>query len=158
MNPRSKLGRVDLHSTESVGPKVTNILRYSLALLASLTVGIVAAQGLGRTELALLTGSAARNRVVVAGILANLFIVPLAAGFVLGLIARGALLPLSFASLVLSLAASVAFMGAAGLPEWSKAFTYIMQWALLYLAARFGARLLSHRCAVDLPDPRSSPW
>lgn len=119
---------------------VTNVGRNALALLASLSVGILAAQGIGSAELALIASNGASSGIIVAGVLANLFIVPAAAGVVLGLIARGSLLQLSIVSLVLSLLATFVFLGAAGLPDWSKVFTYVFQWVVLYQAARFGAR------------------
>lgn len=120
---------------------MTPALRGALAVLASVLVGALIAQGIGRLALGFIGDKGPSNGLVAAGIVANVFLVPLAAGLVLGLIARRSLLALSFASVVLSLLATFIVAGAAGVPQAAKVFTYITQWALVYLAARFGARL-----------------
>ena len=116
------------------------VVRGALAVLASVLVGLAVAQGVGQVALALIGQNGARNGVVLAGMVANLFVVPLVAGLVLGVIARRWLLQLSFISVVGSLVATFIAVGAAGLPQFAKIFTYVFQWALVYLGARFGAR------------------
>ena len=120
--------------------RVHPVIRASVAIAAGLIASIIAARLVGWIALAVLRMTGPRDGVVLLGVMANLVVVPSVGGLVIGSIADRWLLLLSAATVGLSLIGTYFSLGTGGLPHGVKIVSYLLQLALIYLAARAAAR------------------
>ncbi len=125
-----------------------HVPRIALALIAGLLAGVICAQAVATGTMFVLGVMGPADFLVLTGILANSVLVPVASGLTLGFIAPRWPLPLAVATVLLSLTSTVAALGYAGLPTGWKIVQYLMQLALVYLAARWSSRRQLRRPAI----------
>ena len=101
---------------------------------------MVAAKLIAAIALTVVGATGPYYAVVLLGVMANLVIVPIVGGVTLGLIARRWLFALSIATVAVSLIGTYLSLGSMGLPHGLKIFSYAVQLALVYLAARLAVR------------------